>query len=182
MKKILFILLGLALYISGAPNSMTQIIEDNKGQSVALFGSQRNTAPSMNAVVNLDTSEIDTSYYGYNMIDKPIIGNLDTLGFLHFDYKDSTGTDSCRVRVIWYGNSRPDGQGIWNKIDSVTASASGAAASSYQSATPTAVVNSKRYMAFMFTIGNPSNSAVGLKSVAKNIVLNRAARIGQYQQ
>lgn len=180
MKKFLFILLGLALYIHGAPASMSQLIEDNKGQSVPLFGSQRNTAPSMNAIVNLDTSEIDTSYYGYNLIGKPILGNLDTLGFLHFDFKDSTGTDSARVRVIWYGNSRPDGQGTWNKIDSVTASA--ASASAYASATPTAVVNSKGYQAFMFTIGNPSNSAVGLKSVAKNIVVNRRARIGQYQQ
>lgn len=180
MKKVLFLLLGLALYIQGAPNSITQLIEGNKGQSIPLFGSQRNTAPNRDAIVNLDTSEIDTSYYGYNLLDKPILGNLDTVGFVHFDFKDSTGSDSARVRVIWYGNSRPDGLGTWSKIDSVTAAA--ASASSYAASTPTAVVNSKRYQALMFTIGNPSNSAVGLKSVAKNIVLNRSARIGQYQQ
>jgi hypothetical protein len=32
-------------------------------------------------------------------------------------------------------------------------------------------------MALMFTVGNPSNSAVGLKSVAKDIVLNRRIRL-----
>ena len=180
MKKILFILLALALYTIGAPISISQMIEDNKGQSIPLFGSQRNTAPNVNAVVNLDTSEIDTSYYGYNLIEKPILGNTDTLGFLHFDFKDSVGSDSARVRVIWYGNSRPDGLGTWVKIDSVTAAA--ATASNYAAATPTAVVNARRYSAFMFTIGNPSTSAVGLKSVAKNIVLNRAPRLGTYQQ
>lgn len=179
MKKVLFLLLGLA-FAHGAPNSITQLIEDNKGQSIPLFGSLRNTVPNRDAIVNLDTSEIDTSYYGYNLLSKPIIGNTDTLGFLHFDFKDSTGSDSARVRVIWYGNSRPDGLGTWNKIDSVTASA--ATASSYASVAPAVVVNSKSYMAVMFTIGNPSNSAVALKSVAKNIVLNRRARIGTYQQ
>lgn len=179
MKKILFLLIGLALSAQAAP-VQSHLIRGNIGQSIPLFGSQRNGEPSMSAVVNLDTSEIDTSKYFYELIDKPILGNLDTVGFVHFAYKDSTGSDSTRVKVIWYGNPRADGLGVWSKIDSLNVVAG--ATTTYTAATPAAVVNSKRYAAIMFSIGNLSNSAVGLKSVAKDVVLNRSARIGAYQQ
>lgn len=179
MKKTLFLLLGLALSAQAAPVA-SKLLSGNIGQSIPLFGSQRNGEPTQSAVVNLDTSEIDTSKYFYTLVDKPILGALDTIGFVHFAYKDSAGSDSTRVKLIWYGNPRPDGQGIWTKIDSVNVVAG--AITTYTAATPTPVVNSKRYAAIMFSIGNLSNSAVGLKSVAKDIVLNRAARIGAYQQ
>lgn len=175
MKKILALVFALAMGAHSAPVLGKQL-GDNKGQSLALFGAQRNTAPVMGAAVNLDTAEIDTSYYFYELISKPVISFVDTVGWIHFTGKDSTGTDSCRVRLIWYGNSRADGQGIWAKIDSVTYSASGSAASAYASGTPTAVVNSKGYQALMFTVSNPSTSAVALKSAAKDIVLNRPKR------
>lgn len=181
MKKqliaVLF-LLGLVAGVHAAPTASANLLKGNVGQSIPLFGAQRNTAPVMGAVVNLDTSEIDTSYYFYPLVDKSVLSQTDTVGFVHFAGKDSTGTDSCRVRVIWYGNSRADGLGIWSKIDSVTYSASGTPASSYAAGTPTPVVNSKGYMALMFTVGNPSNSNVALKSAAKDIVLNRRSRIG----
>lgn len=173
-----FVLLGLLGTASAANLGPSDILNQNKGQSIPLFGSSPNSAPSPDAVVNLDTSEIDTSYYFYRLVEKPVASNIDTVGFVHFSAKDSTGTDSCRVRIIWYGNSRTDGRAIWTKIDSVTYSASGSAAGSYAAGTPTPVVNSKGYMAIMFTVGNPSNSAVALKSVSKNIVLNRRARLG----
>jgi hypothetical protein len=169
-------LLTLASAALAAPLP-SNIIVGNLGQSLPLFGAQRNTSPLVSAVVNLDTSEIDTSYFFYRLVDKPTTGSLDTVGFLHFAAKDSVGTDSCRVRIIWYGNSRNDGLGLWSKIDSVTYSATSTAASSYAAATPTPVINSKGYMALMFTVGNPSNSAVALKSVAKDIVLNRRLRL-----
>ena len=175
MKKILTLVFAFALGAQAAPILGKQL-QGNLGQSLPLFGSQRNTAPSMSAVVNLDTSEIDTSYYFYELIAKPVISIVDTIGWVHFAGKDSTGTDSCRVRLIWYGNPRADGLGIWAKIDSVTYSASGTPASSYASGTPTAVVNSKGYQALMFTVSNPSTSAVGLKSAAKDIVFNRSKR------
>ena len=179
MKKFAFLLLGLALGVQAAPIA-SKLISGNVGQSIPLFGSQRNGEPTQSAIVNLDTSEIDTSKYFYTLIDKPILGNLDTIGFVHFAYKDSTGSDSTRVKVIWYGNARADGGGLWSKIDSLNVVAG--ATTTYTAATPAAVVNSKRYSAIMFSIGNLSNSAVGLKSVAKDIVLNRGARIGAYQQ
>jgi hypothetical protein len=170
MKKILVALFAFAS-LAGAAPTKSQSPKGNIGQSIALFGAQRNAVPVMGAVVNLDTSEIDTSYFFYDLTDKPVTGALDTVGWLHFAHKDSTGSDSDRVRVIWYGNSRADGGGLWTKIDSVTAS--GNAITTFTAATPTAVINSKGYMALMFTVGNPSNSAVALKSVAKDIVLNR---------
>ena len=176
MKKILFLLFAFAVLANSAP-VYNKTIKGNIGQSIALFGAQRNTVPVMGATVNLDTSEIDTSYYFYDLIDKPTTSHTDTIGWVHFAHKDSTGSDSDRVRIIWYGNSRSDGLGVWSKIDTVTASGSGV--TSFTAATPTAVVNSKGYMALMFTIGNPSNSAVALKSAAKDVVLNRPPRIGQ---
>ena len=183
MKKtfaFLFTLLIMASLGHSAP-VLSKALSGNIGQSLPLFGAQRNTIPVMGAAVNLDTSELDTSYYFYELINKPTTGVLDTIGFLHFSYKDSTGSDSTRVKVIWYGNSRADGLGVWAKIDSINQQ--GNAITTYTAVAPTAVINSKGYMALMFTIGNLSNSAVGLKSVAKDIVLNRRQRIGTlYQQ
>jgi hypothetical protein len=173
MKAFGFLLALASAALAAVPSN---IIVGNLGQSLPLFGTKRDSLPSMRAV-NLDTSEIDTSYYFYRLVDKPTTGSLDTIGFLHFAAKDSVGTDSCRVRVIWYGTTRNDGLGLWSKIDSVTYSATSTAASAYAAATPTPVINSKGYMALMFTVGNPSNSAVGLKSVAKDIVLNRRIRL-----
>lgn len=177
MKK-LFAILTLATLASTAEAApvLSKAIKGNIGQSLPLFGAQRNTIPVMGAVVNLDTSERDTSYYFYELIDKPATGVLDTIGFVHFAYKDSAGSDSARVRLIWYGNPQADGQGIWTKIDSINQQ--GNAITSYTAVTPAAVINSKGYMALMFTVENISNSAVGLKSAAKGIVLNRRQRIG----
>ena len=121
MKKILFLLVGLALSAQAAP-TLSHLIRGNVGQSVPLFGAQRNGEPSPASIVNLDTSEIDTSKYFYQLLEKPIVGAVDTVGFVHFAFKDSSGTDSARVRIIWYGNARADGLGLWSKIDSVTAS------------------------------------------------------------
>ena len=152
------------------------LIEGNKGQAIPLFGSARSGEPKMTAEINLDTSEIDTSKYFYQLVEKPTTGVLDTIGFVHFAYKDSTGSDSTRVRVIWYGNPQPDGLGVWSKIDSINQQ--GNAITSFTAATPKAVINSLGYSAIMFTIGNPSNSAVGLKSTAKGVVLTRKKRLG----
>lgn len=177
MKNIIVLIAFVLVSFGHSAPVYSKALQDNVGQALPLFGAQRNTIPTIGTAVNLDTSEIDTSYYTYDLIGKPVVSLTDTVGWLHYAYKDSTGTDSCRVRIIWYGNSRPDGLGIWSKIDSITASATSTAASSYQAATPTAVVNSKGYSALMFTIGNPSNSAVGLKSAAKDVILNRRERI-----
>lgn len=169
MKKILVALFALAS-LAGAAPLKSQALKGNFGHSFPLFGAQPNAAPVMGATVNLDTSEIDTGYFYFDLTDKPVSGVLDTVGWLHFSHKDSTGSDSDRVRVIWYGNSRADGGATWTKIDSVTASGSGV--TTFTAATPTAVINSKGYMALMFTVGNPSNSAVALKSAGRNFVLN----------
>jgi hypothetical protein len=176
MKNVITFLLVFAGLASAKPVP-SRLIIGNMGQSLPLFSAQPNAVPVMGAVLNLDTSEIDTGYYFYQLLDKPITGSVDTVGYLHFAAKDSSGTDSARVRVIWYGNSRVDGLGIWTKIDSVTYSATSTAASAWAAGTPTPVVNSKAYSAFMFTVGNPSNSAVALKSAAKDIVLNRRERL-----
>jgi hypothetical protein len=178
MKPILLFLLALAASVQAASPVISHLMRDNVGQSIPLFGATRSGEPKMSAEVNLDTSEIDTSKYFYQLLDKPATGVLDTIGFVHFAYKDSTGSDSTRVRVIWYGNPQPDGLGVWSKIDSINQQ--GNAITSYTAATPKAVINSLGYQAIMFTIGNPSNSAVGLKSTAKGVVLNRRARIGTY--
>lgn len=170
MKKILALLFAFAA-LAGAAPIKSQALKGNIGQSLPLFGAQRNTIPVMGAVVNLDTSEIDTSYFFYELTDKPSTGVLDTVGWVHFAHKDSTGSDSDRVRVTWYGNSRADGNGLWTQID--TMNVSGNAITSFTAVTPKPVINSKGYMALMFTIQNPSTSAVALKSAAKDIVLNR---------
>lgn len=181
MKKMFaFLILALFTLSAHAAPVLSKAIKGNIGQNLPLFGAQRNTAPVMGAVVNLDTSETDTSYYFYELIDKPITGSLDTIGLVHFAYKDSTGSDSTRVKVIWWGNPRADGLGVWSKIDSLNVVAG--ATTTYTAATPAPVVNSKGYMALMFTINNLSNSAVGLKSAAKDLVLNRRARLGYVQQ
>ena len=177
MKKMFaFLVLALSILTVDAAPVLSKALQGNIGQSLPLFGAQRNTIPVMGAVVNLDTSERDTSYYFYELINKPTTGVLDTIGFVHFAYKDSTGSDSVRVRLIWYGNPQADGQGVWSKIDSINQQ--GNAITSYTAVTPTAVINSKGYMALMFSIENISNSAVGLKSAAKGVVLNRRQRIG----
>lgn len=176
MRNILLILLGLAATSQAAAPVASNLISGNKGQAIPLFGSSRSSEPKMTAEINLDTSEIDTSKYFYQLVDKPATGVLDTIGFVHFAYKDSAGSDSTRVRVIWYGNPQPDGLGVWSKIDSINQQ--GNAITSFTAATPKAVINSLGYSAIMFTIGNPSNSAVGLKSTAKGVVLTRKQRIG----
>lgn len=176
MKKMLALVLalGFALAYSGTYNKS---IKGNIGQSIPLFGSQPNGVPSMSATVNLDTSEIDTSYYFYDLIDKPTTSHTDTVGWVHFSVKDSTGSDSAAARVVWWGNSRSDGLGVWSQIDSVTKGPTGSA-TVYAAATPTAVINSKGYMAIRFTLSNPLHFAVAQKCVVKDIVFNRRPRLG----
>lgn len=176
MKTILMFLLAFVASAHSAAPVLSHLIRGNNGQSIPLFGAARSGEPVMGSEINLDTSEIDTSKYFYQLVDKPATGVLDTIGFVHFAYKDSTGTDSVRVRVIWYGNPQPDGKGVWSKIDSINQQ--GTSITSFTAATPKAVINSLGYAAIMFTIGNPSNSAVALKSTAKGVVLNRRQRIG----
>lgn len=173
MKKIITILLSLAA-MGYAQTAKGKQLQDNIGQSLFLFGSAPNGIPSPDALVNLDTAEIDTSYYWYELVDKPINAIADTVGQVHFRCKDSTGTDSMGVRINWDGNSRADGKGLWALMDSVTLL--GASASSYVNGTPTAVVNSLGYMAIRFRIKNIKVSAVGLKSTCRDVVLNRRKR------
>jgi hypothetical protein len=176
MKNILLFLLAFVAYSQAAAPVASDLIRGNIGQSIPLFGSSRSGEPKMGAEVFLDTSERDTSKYFYRLVDKPATGVLDTIGFVHFAYKDSTGSDSTRVKVIWYGNPQPDGLGVWSKIDSINQQ--GNAITTYTAVTPKAVINANAYMALMFTIENLSNSNVALKSAAKGVVLNRRQRIG----
>jgi hypothetical protein len=178
MKNVLIILLSLAA-LGQAQTTKSKQLLGNIGQTLYLFGSQPNGEPGPDAQVNLDTSEIDTSKYFYELIDRPISGLGDSIvGYVHFRCKDSTGTDSLGVRLWWDGNSRADGRGTWATIDSVSLLGTG---SSYLNATPTAISNAKTYMALRFRVKNTKVSAVGLKPTCRDFVLNRARRQTTFQ-
>ena len=169
----------LSLVALGAAQLPSKVIQGNMGQSVLLFGSAPNGEPLQGSLVNLDTSEIDTSKYFYELIDKPVGSATDTvIGYVHFRCKDSTGTDSIGVRLAWDANSRLDGKGTWTAIDSVTLSGTG---SSYLNATPTMVYNNKAYMALRFRVKNIKVSAVGLKPTCRDFVHNRQRRQTTFQ-
>lgn len=70
-------------------------------------------------LIHLDTTEIDTAYIRFNVLEKPVFSYADTLGTISFAVKDSTGTDTAAIRMYWYGNARPDGKGQWFKVDSL---------------------------------------------------------------
>lgn len=174
MKKLLLVILALGPLVFGG--TYNKSIKGNIGQSIPLFGAQPNTIPVMGAQVNLDTMEADTGYYFYDLIDKPVIGTSDTVGQVHFTCKDSTGTDSVGVRVEWQGNMREDGNGTWASIDTVRLNIN-TSSNVYTNATPTAVINSKSYMALRFIVKNMKNGSVAQKSVCKDFVLNRRPRM-----
>lgn len=178
MKKILALVFAAALLGHSAP-TYSKVLKGNIGQSLPLFGSTSSTQPAASSTINLDTSEIDTSYFFYDLTDKPMLAVVDTVGFVSFAVKDSVGTDSAAAKVIWYGNTRADGLGIWNAIDSVTKGPT-ASASAYAQATSTPVVNSVGYMAIMFTLTNPLHFAVAQKCTVKDTRFNRRARITSY--
>jgi hypothetical protein len=177
MKNLLFLLAAIAMASLGhsAP-TYSKIIKGNIGQSLPLFGSSSSTQPAASSLIYLDTSEVDTAYYFYDLIDKPVVSLTDTVGWVSFAVKDSVGTDSAAAKVVWYGNNRSDGLGIWTAIDSVTKGPT-ASASSYAAVAPAAVVNSKGYAALMFTLVNPLHAAVAQKCVVKDTRLNRRARL-----
>jgi hypothetical protein len=171
MKTI--IVLALALFSLGLAQTKSKAIAGNVGQSIPLFGSAPNGEPLPSSQVNLDTSELDTSKYFYELIDKPINSTTDTLGHVSFECKDSTGTDSIGVRLRWYFNTSPNGTANWRVADSVTITGTG---SSYLNATATPIVNALGYMAIKFEVKNIKVSAVGLKPTCRNFLLDRRKR------
>lgn len=159
MKKILFGLLaivGVAFAIERVP------VDKNAGGSVPLFSSS-------DAEINLDTSETDTSSRWLFVGNRAIRNYADTiLGTAWLRCDDSAGTDSIGVRLLLYGNPHPDGKAIWEIVDS----ASVLAASGTETQVGFAVRNTKRYQVYRAVITNRKNSAVGLKSVCRNVRLN----------
>lgn len=178
MNKFLILLLAFAGISQAAPTH-SLLIDGNKGQAFPLFGATSSTQPNAKSLIYLDTSEVDTAYYFYDLIGKPIISITDTIGFVSLAVKDSTGTDSAAAKIVWYGNTRSDGLGIWNAIDSVTKGPT-ASASTYSQMASTPVINSKGYAAIMFTLVNPLHAAVAQKCVVKDPMFNRRARITAY--
>lgn len=179
MKKILILLLGVAA-ITQAATVVSPIIDGNKGQSIPLFGPSPNGEPIMGKYVYLDTMEVDTSKYVYRLTDKPVWAIVDTIGYVHFACKDSTGTDTLAIKLKWQGNALADGSGVWANIDSVTLKDLGASGNAAQgvltNATATPVVNSKAYMSIRFMFTNILGSNANRKSACLAPVLNRHPR------
>lgn len=174
-KQFLIVLFALVALGHSAP-TYSKALKGNIGQSLPLFGTSSSREPQQSSLIYLDTMEVDTSYFFYDLIDKPVVSLTDTVGFVSFAVKDSVGTDSAAARVVWWGNSRSDGKGTWSLIDSVTKGPTGSA-TTYAAATPTPVVNSKGYAAIMFTLRNPLLTAVAQKCVVKDVMLNRRPRL-----
>lgn len=154
-------ILALVLLLVGLTHAQTTIPVGNNGGSYPLFSAN-------DADINLDTSETNTSDRWLFVGDRSIRTYTDTVGHAWLRCDDSSGTDSIGVRLLLYGNPHPQGKALWELVDS----ASVLAASGTETQVGFAVRNSKRYQILRAAITNRKNSAVGLKSVCRNVRLN----------
>jgi hypothetical protein len=176
MKNIFALFAFVLVSLGYSAATYSKAIQGNEGQNIPIFGSSSSTIPTPGSIINLDTSEVDTAYYFYDLLGKPVVSLTDTVGFISLAVKDSTGTDSAAARIVWYGNNRADGKGTWVLIDSVTKGPT-ASASSYANMTQTPVINSLGYMALMFVLKNPLHASVAQKCTVKDAYFSRRQRL-----
>ena len=162
MKTLLLLLITVGLSFSA---TIQTTFQGNETQSNGLFFTTRST------VINLDSSEVDTSQYIFNLSKLPKFGSPDTMGFAFMECKDSTGTDTVHVGVYWQWNSDPAGQATWQTGDSMTIN-TGTTTSTY-AVRSKAVVNTNGWGAIRFYIKNQAAPNVAKKSACRYVQLNR---------
>lgn len=134
-------------------------------------------------LIHLDAAKVDTGWVQFNVLKSGIYSTTDTIGVASMTCKDSTGTDTASVILRWQGNPRPDGNGVWEKMDSVNyigstvSSIAGIPISNIFANKRKEVVNTGGYSLIRFNLRNVGASGI-LKATCKDVVLIRRERVG----
>lgn len=137
-------------------------------------------------LIHLDTTEIDTGYVLFHVLNSPIYAINDTLGVFSFTCKDSTGADTTNVIGKWTASPRCDGKGVFENLDSVTYK--GATSAVAEAGTPISssytnkrayVVNTGGFCSYRFYLRNPLTGGSGArKATCKDAVFIERRRGG----